>query len=69
MGQPGENPSSNNNRTNALLRPPNESRILVVALEDGRPAQRTGLLEGDIIVAFDDKPTARAIHVAPSNHK
>src|SRR5206468_2634815 len=35
-----------------------ESGILVVSVEEGSPAQRAGLLEGDIIVAFDDQPTA-----------
>jgi S1-C subfamily serine protease len=35
-----------------------ESGILVISVEDGSPAQRAGLLEGDIIVAFDDQPTA-----------
>ncbi len=35
-----------------------ETGILVVSVENGSPAQRAGLEEGDIIIAFDDQPTA-----------
>jgi S1-C subfamily serine protease len=35
-----------------------ESAILVVSLEDGSPARRAGLLDGDLIVAFDGRPIA-----------
>ncbi len=35
-----------------------ESGILVVSVENGSPAQESGLLEGDIIIAYDDQPTA-----------
>jgi S1-C subfamily serine protease len=37
---------------------PVESGILVVSIEEGSPAQRAGLSEGDIIVGFDDQPIA-----------
>jgi len=35
---------------------PAETGILVVSVEDNSPAQRAGLSEGDIIVAFDGQP-------------
>jgi S1-C subfamily serine protease len=35
-----------------------ESGILVVSIEEGSPAQRAGLSEGDMIVAFDGQPIA-----------
>src|SRR6266403_2391262 len=35
-----------------------ESGILVVSFEGNSPARRGGLREGDIIIAFDDNPTA-----------
>jgi len=35
---------------------PNDSAILVAAVEDKSPAQRAGLLEGDLIVAYDAQP-------------
>ncbi len=34
-----------------------ESGILVASIEDNSPAQRAGLLAGDIILAFDQQPT------------
>ncbi len=37
---------------------PVESGILVVSYEPGSPAKRAGLVEGDIIVEFDDHPIA-----------
>lgn len=37
---------------------PVESGILVVGVEDGSPAQRAGLLEGDVIVGYGDQPVA-----------
>jgi S1-C subfamily serine protease len=37
---------------------PVESGILVVSIEDNSPAKRAGLLEGDIIIGFDDQPMA-----------
>jgi S1-C subfamily serine protease len=37
---------------------PVESGILIVSIEEGSPAQRAGLSEGDIIVGFDGQPTA-----------
>jgi S1-C subfamily serine protease len=33
-----------------------ESGILVVSIEPRSPAQRAGLIEGDVIVGFDDQP-------------
>ena len=35
-----------------------ESGILVVSIEENSPAQRAGLVEGDIIVGFGGQPTA-----------
>jgi S1-C subfamily serine protease len=34
---------------------PNESGILVVSIEPRSPAQRAGLIEGDVIVGFEDQ--------------
>ncbi|HSB05276.1 MAG TPA: trypsin-like peptidase domain-containing protein [Thermodesulfobacteriota bacterium] len=35
---------------------PLESGVLVVSVEENSPAQKAGLVEGDIIIAFDDHP-------------
>jgi S1-C subfamily serine protease len=35
-----------------------ESGILIVSFEDKSPARNAGLLEGDIIIGFDEQPTA-----------
>jgi len=35
-----------------------ESGILIVSFEGNSPARNAGLREGDIIVGFDDHPTA-----------
>ncbi|HEY3761738.1 MAG TPA: trypsin-like peptidase domain-containing protein [Verrucomicrobiae bacterium] len=35
-----------------------EFGVLVAGIEPGSPASRTGLREGDVIVAFDDQPVA-----------
>ena len=37
---------------------PVESGILVVSIEDGSPAKKAGLSEGDIIIGFDGQPIA-----------
>lgn len=37
---------------------PVESGILIVSIEEGSPAQRAGLLHGDVIVGFDGQPVA-----------
>jgi S1-C subfamily serine protease len=37
---------------------PVESGILVVSIEEGSPAQKAGLSEGDMIVGFDGQPIA-----------
>jgi S1-C subfamily serine protease len=37
---------------------PVESGILVVSIEDNSPAQKAGLLEGDVIIAFNGQPIA-----------
>ncbi len=37
---------------------PVESGVLVVSIEPNSPAHRTGLQEGDVIVAYDDHPIA-----------
>ncbi|MBI4168791.1 MAG: trypsin-like peptidase domain-containing protein [Acidobacteria bacterium] len=35
-----------------------DSAILIAAVEDGSPAQRAGLTEGNLIIAFDGQPVA-----------
>jgi S1-C subfamily serine protease len=35
---------------------PNDSAVLVVAVEDGSPARAAGLSEGDLIVAYEGLP-------------
>jgi S1-C subfamily serine protease len=37
---------------------PVESGVLVVSIEGNSPAQKAGLMEGDVIVGFDGRPTA-----------
>jgi S1-C subfamily serine protease len=37
---------------------PVESGVLAVSIENNSPAQRAGLLEGDVIIGFDDQPIA-----------
>jgi S1-C subfamily serine protease len=37
---------------------PIESAIEIVSVESGSPADRAGLREGDIVIAFDDQPIA-----------
>ncbi len=37
---------------------PQESGVVVIAVTEGSPAQKTGLREGDVIVALDGKPVA-----------
>lgn len=37
---------------------PKESGVMVLAAEPGSPAHKTGLLEGDVIVAFGGQPVA-----------
>jgi S1-C subfamily serine protease len=37
---------------------PQESGVMVISVEQGGPAQRAGLREGDVIVALDGKPVA-----------
>jgi S1-C subfamily serine protease len=37
---------------------PVESGILVVSIEDNSPAQKAGLLEGDVIISFNDQSMA-----------
>lgn len=37
---------------------PVESGILVVSFEDNSPARKAGMLEGDVIINFDDQPIA-----------
>jgi S1-C subfamily serine protease len=37
---------------------PVESGILVVSIEENSPAQKAGLLEGDVIIGFDGQPIA-----------
>lgn len=35
---------------------PVESGVLVVSIEPGSPAERAGVTEGDVVIAFDSKP-------------
>lgn len=35
---------------------PVESGVLAIAVENNSPAQRAGLLEGDVIIGLDDHP-------------
>ena len=37
---------------------PSESGILVVSVEDGSPAKRAGLVEGDVIIRYGERPVA-----------
>ena len=37
---------------------PLESGVLVISIEDHSPAQQAGLHEGDILIAYDEQPTA-----------
>jgi len=37
---------------------PKETGVVVVGVEPGSPAQRAGLREGDVIIAFNGQPTA-----------
>lgn len=37
---------------------PVESGILVVSFEENSPARKAGMLEGDVIIGFDDQPVA-----------
>ena len=41
-----------------FFRLPLESGVLVVSVEENSPAQKAGLVEGDIIIAFDRHPIA-----------
>src|SRR6267378_4270673 len=42
---------------------PLETGVLVVSVEKDSPAQRAGLREGDLIVAFDDQPIGSVHHL------
>jgi S1-C subfamily serine protease len=37
---------------------PQETGVVVVGIEERSPAKKSGLREGDVIVALDDKPVA-----------
>ena len=37
---------------------PNDSAVLVIAVEDGGPAKAAGIEEGDVLVALDSKPVS-----------
>jgi len=37
---------------------PRESGVIVISVENGSPAQKAGLREGDVIIAMDGKPIA-----------
>jgi S1-C subfamily serine protease len=38
--------------------PVSNDELLVVSVEENSPAQRAGLVEGDIIIGFEDQPIA-----------
>jgi S1-C subfamily serine protease len=38
---------------------PQETGVMVARVEAGSPAARAGIVEGDILIAFDDQPTPR----------
>jgi S1-C subfamily serine protease len=40
-----------------------ESGVLVVGMEKESPAENSGMCEGDVIVAFGDKPVANVDHL------
>ena len=42
---------------------PLETGVLVVSIEKDSPAQRTGLREGDLIIAFNDQPIGSVHHL------
>jgi S1-C subfamily serine protease len=42
---------------------PLETAVLVVSVEKNSPAERTGLREGDLIVAFNDRPIGSVHHL------
>ncbi len=42
---------------------PLETAVLVVSIEKNSPAERAGLREGDLIVAFDDQPIGSVHHL------
>jgi S1-C subfamily serine protease len=42
---------------------PLETGVLVVSVEKGSPAERAGLREGDLIVAFNDQPIGSVHHL------
>src|SRR5438105_2330498 len=42
---------------------PLETAVLVVSVENNSPAERAGLREGDLIIAFDDQPIGNVHHL------
>jgi S1-C subfamily serine protease len=42
---------------------PLETGVLVISIEKNSPAERTGLREGDLIVAFNDQPIGNVHHL------
>jgi len=42
---------------------PLETGVLVVSVEKNSPAQRAGLREGDLIIAFNDQPIGSVHHL------
>src|SRR5436305_8766191 len=42
---------------------PLETAVLVVSVENNSPAERAGLREGDLIIAFDDQPIGSVHHL------
>ena len=41
-----------------FYRLPTESGVLVVSVEENSPAQKAGLVEGDVVIGFDGRPVA-----------
>src|SRR6184192_4629676 len=42
---------------------PLETAVLVVSVENNSPAERAGLREGDLVIAFDDQPIGNVHHL------
>jgi S1-C subfamily serine protease len=62
IGVAGQNVSIHR-RIVRFYRLPLETAVLVVSVEKNSPAERAGLRQGDLIVAFNDKPIGTVHHL------